>query len=66
MEEYKDSDGVATREFKRLRNEIREKDSITSKQNQELRRFKTMATAARHILFKKKLITPEEVVEWNS
>jgi hypothetical protein len=66
MEEYKDSDGVATREFKRLRNEIRFRDITINKQNKELSRFKTMATAARHILFKKKLITPEEVVEWNS
>ncbi|MBL4941145.1 MAG: hypothetical protein JKY81_05710 [Colwellia sp.] len=39
FEEYKDSDGVATREFKTLRNEIRRKNTIIIELQEKLRPF---------------------------
>lgn len=64
MEEYESSDGVATREFKRLRNEIESNLVKISKQDKEIERLRFLVTQGRHELFKKKLITFEEVRSW--
>ena len=49
MEEYKSSDGIATREFKRLRNIIRTHSVTASKQQQEIAELKTKIELMRDI-----------------
>ena len=61
LEEYKDSDGVATREFKTLRNEIRRKDAIINEKSKEIAKLEFLVIHGRHELLKKKLITVDEI-----
>jgi hypothetical protein len=61
FEEYKDSDGVAAREFKTLRNEIRQNNIIINEQSKKIKKLEFLVIHGRHELLKKKLITIDEI-----
>ena len=61
FEEYKDSDGVATREFKALRNEIRRKDIMINEKSEKIKKLEFLVIHGRKELLKKKLITVDEI-----